>query len=43
MALGDVWYAFQRVGDKVLRVVVNGKQMPYIVVTRYYDDGKLRK
>ena len=40
--IGNVWYAFRRVGDKVVRVVVNGKQKPYIVITMYYD-RRLRK
>jgi len=31
------WHAFKRVGDKVLRVVVNGKTPPYRVVTMFYD------
>ncbi|MEA1999796.1 MAG: DUF4258 domain-containing protein [Euryarchaeota archaeon] len=33
----DVWYAYQRVGNKVVRVVVKGKQKPYIIITMYYD------
>ena len=40
--IGDVWYAFRRIGDKVVRVVVNGKKKPYIVITMYYD-MRLRK
>lgn len=39
---GGVWYAVRRVGGKVVRVVVNGKEKPYIVVTMYYD-RRLRK
>jgi len=40
--VGDVWYAYQRVGDKVVRVVVKGKQKPHIIITMYYD-GRLRQ
>ena len=35
--VGDMWYAYQRVGDKVIRVVVKGKQKPYTIITMYYD------
>jgi hypothetical protein len=35
--VGDVWYAYRRVGDKVVRVVVKGKQKPYTIITMYYD------
>jgi len=34
---GEIWYAFKRVGDKVLRVVVRGKQRPFVVITMYFD------
>jgi len=33
----DEWHAFKRVGNKVLRVVVAGKQPPFRVVTMFYD------
>ena len=32
----DIWYAFKRIREKVLRVVVNGKN-PSIVLTMYFD------
>jgi len=38
----DIWYAFRRVGERVVRVVVRGKEKPYIVVTVYFD-RRLRK
>ncbi len=33
----NVWYAFRKVGRKVLRVVVSGEQKPYTIITMYYD------
>lgn len=33
---GDMWYAFKRIGKKVLRVVVKGDK-PSMVITMYYD------
>ena len=33
----NVWYAFRKLEHKVLRVVVTGEQMPYTVITKYYD------
>jgi len=35
--VGDVWYAYRRAYDEMVRVVVNGKQKPYIVITMHYD------
>jgi hypothetical protein len=37
-----IWHAFRRVNQKVVRVVVKGKQKPYTVITEYYD-RRLRK
>ena len=34
---GDIWYAFRRVGERVVRVVVRGEEKPYIIVTVYFD------
>lgn len=33
----ELWHAFKRVGSKVLRVVIKGKEKPYTVITTYYD------
>jgi spore maturation protein CgeB len=33
----DVWHAFKKVGKKVLRVVVKGKEESYTVITMFYD------
>jgi hypothetical protein len=33
---GDTWYAFKRIGKKVLRVVVIGSK-PFTVITLYFD------
>ena len=33
----DSWYAFQRIGNKVLRVVVRNEDDSYIVITMFYD------
>ncbi len=33
---GDKWYAFKRIGEKVLRVVVKGNN-PSTVITMYFD------
>ena len=33
----ELWYAFKRVGTKVLRTVVKGKEKPYTVITTYYN------
>lgn len=33
---GDTWYAFKRIGGKVLRVVVKGDK-PFMVITMYFD------
>ena len=34
---GEIWYAFKRMGNKVLRVVVKGKEKPFVVITMYFD------
>lgn len=33
----DVWHAFRGSCNKVLRVVVRGKEEPYTVITMFYD------
>ena len=33
----DSWYAFQRINNKVLRVVVRNEDDSYIVITMFYD------
>ncbi len=33
----EVWHAFKRIGKKVLRVVIKGREEPYIVITMFYD------
>ncbi|NOR48946.1 MAG: DUF4258 domain-containing protein [Methanosarcinaceae archaeon] len=33
----DVWHAFRRSSNKVLRVVVRGKEKSYTVITMFYD------
>lgn len=33
----EVWHAFRRIGERVLRVVVKGKEEPYLVITAFYD------
>ena len=33
----DVWHAFKRVENRVLRVVIKGKEEPYTVITMFYD------
>ncbi|MBM4065324.1 MAG: DUF4258 domain-containing protein [Planctomycetes bacterium] len=33
---GDIWYAFKRIGGKVLRVVVKGNK-PFTVITMFFD------
>lgn len=33
----DIWFAFRKVGKKVIRVVVEGRRKPYTVITMYYD------
>jgi hypothetical protein len=33
----DIWHAFRRVGNKVLRVIVKGKEGSYKIITMYYD------
>lgn len=33
----EVWHAFKRVGKKVLRVVIKGREEPYTVITMFYD------
>lgn len=33
----EVWYAFKKIGNKVLRVVIKGREEPYTVITMFYD------
>ena len=33
----EVWHAFKKVQNKVLRVVIKGKEEPYTVITFFYD------
>jgi hypothetical protein len=33
----ELWYALKKVGPKVLRIVVKGKEKPYTVITTYYN------
>jgi len=33
----EVWHAFRRVGERVLRVVVKGEKEPYLVITAFFD------
>lgn len=33
---GDIWYAFKRLGRKILRVVIKGNN-PSTVITMYFD------
>ncbi len=33
----EIWYAFKKIGERVLRVVVKGREEPYIIVTMFYD------
>ena len=33
---GDIWYAFKRMGKRILRVVVKGNN-PSTVITVYFD------
>jgi len=33
----EIWHAFKRIGDKVLRVVIKGRGETYSVVTMFYD------
>lgn len=33
---GDIWYAFKRMGKRILRVVVKGNN-PSTVITMYFD------
>jgi hypothetical protein len=37
----DVWHAFKKIGKKVLRIVIKGREEPYTVKTMFYDK-KLR-
>ncbi len=34
---GDVWHALKRVENRVLRIVIKGKEEPYTVITMFYD------
>ncbi len=36
-AEGDIWFAFRKVGRRVVRVVVRGRRKPYTVITMYCD------
>ncbi|HEY9204925.1 MAG TPA: DUF4258 domain-containing protein [Candidatus Methanoperedens sp.] len=33
----EVWHAFKKIGKKVLRVVIKGREEPYTVITMFYD------
>jgi spore maturation protein CgeB len=33
----EIWHAFKRSQNKVLRVVIKGKEEPYTVITMFYD------
>lgn len=33
----ELWYAFKRVGAKILKVVIKSKEKTYTVITTYYD------
>lgn len=33
----EVWHVFKRIGKKVLRVVIKGREEPYTVITMFYD------
>lgn len=33
----EIWHVFKKIGEKVLRVVIKGRNEPYIVVTMFYD------
>ncbi len=33
----DVWHAFKKIGKKVLRIVIKGREEPYTVITMFYD------
>ncbi len=33
----EIWHAFKRIGKKVLRVVIKGREEPYTVITMFYD------
>ncbi len=33
----EIWHAFRRIGNKVLRVVVKGERAPYLVITAFFD------
>jgi hypothetical protein len=37
----DVWHALKKMGQKVLRIVIKGREEPYTVKTMFYDK-KLR-
>ncbi|MCX9013854.1 MAG: DUF4258 domain-containing protein [Candidatus Methanoperedens sp.] len=32
-----IWHVFKKIGEKVLRVVIKGREETYIVVTMFYD------
>ncbi len=33
----EVWHAFKKIGKRVLRVVIKGREEPYTVITMFYD------
>jgi len=33
----DVWHVFKKIGKKVLRIVLKGREQPYTVITMFYD------
>ncbi|MCD4798300.1 MAG: DUF4258 domain-containing protein [Methanosarcinales archaeon] len=33
----EIWHAFKKIDEKVLRVVVKGREEPYIIITMFYD------
>ncbi len=33
----DAWHAFKKIGKKVLRIVIKGREEPYTVITMFYD------
>ncbi len=33
----EIWHAFKRIGKKVLRAVIKGREEPYTVITMFYD------
>ena len=33
----EIWHTFKKIDEKVLRVVVKGREEPYIIITLFYD------